>query len=347
MAVQFMRRKPDPGRTTGYNASLAAQLQGFGDARLTGAVHLTDRRTDHTAIVYLYEGGVYSAELDGYLVPIAARLAAAGLLDQARRRAIAEVDSERSAAGARAVAEGWVDVEVLGGMHQEFLLASLGAIVTLDRVKATVKRGAVTDVACCVPLPMRLALESTRLRRERLDADGQALCQSLGGRWVDGIPSVILARSVAALPEGMRLPEFAAFAALCDGQRTLDEVAWLVGFTRAEAVHVARILAADGVLIRASAVAGPAGDVGERLLVPEQFPGQFRGHPRIEPEPIEPVSVEPVSVEPVSIVPVPVEQDVDASQDEDLDALRAELDSAEREVARLRERLAAAERNRR
>lgn len=334
MALQFTRRKAQVAQRDAVNASLASQLQAFGDARLSGMVHVLDRVSGQEALVYLHEGGLYSISLGGYAIPVAARLVSAGVLGPDRLRAIDDVDPDRSTAGPRSVNEGWMEAEALGAMHQEFLLASLGSILSLDRVKVRAKQGEETSFACCVPVAIRPALDAVQMRSERMGADAAALAEALGAgpEAAMRMPDAILDRTSQSMPTSARLPEFTAFGAQCNGTQSLDAAALAAGFTRAEAMHVARILASGGVLTLAGWLTP---DPAAPLQVPEQFPSHAAFMPATRPQVDE--STAPVA-SPSGHAGMAGEADAE------LAALRAELAVAEQRVWDLREKLAQAER---
>lgn len=334
MALQFTRRRAQVAQRDAVNASLASQLQGYGDARLSGMVHVVDRASGQEALIYLHEGGLYSISLGGYGIPVAARLLSAGVLDSDRLRAIPDVDPPGSAAGPRSVDEGWIEAEALGAMHQEFLLASLGSILSLDRVKVRAKRGEATSFACCVPVDVRPALDAVRMRSERMDSDATALAEALGaGRTAVGrMPDANLERTSQPMPTSARLPEFRAFGEQCNGNQSLDAAALAAGFTRAEAMHIARILASAGVL---TLVGWSTPDPSGQLQVPEQFPG----HAAFTP------ATPALLAESAAPVALPSgEAGRIEEPDSELAALRTELADAQQRVRELRERLAEAER---
>lgn len=347
------------------NEHVVRQLRTCADKRQTGAVVVTDQPTGQHARLFCFEGGLYAAQLTGYPTPVLARLTAAGSLDPVHVRQIESIDPAGEHAGSIAIDQGWADPIAIGTTHQEFLLAALGAVLMTPSTKVRMESGETTALACTTPVPIADALASTAVRRDRLASDWAELMLVVSGDAlgiVEAEPAtLVLGLTGGSLPTNLTLPEFTAVLAACDGQRSIDEVAWECGFTRAEAVHLVRILVARGVL----AAVSNAGVVTEpwHLRVPEEFPVRVAAAPPAplpemvpaeEPEVLdvpEPVSVvetfvvaEPV-VEPPLLVEEPVEPAVEPSPKSafDIAALRAELASAERWVDEIRRRLAQAE----
>jgi hypothetical protein len=263
------------------NARLVKDLESASKKRFTGALEVAVRATTGTARLYFYEGGLYSVWLEGYQPPVLERLLASGAVSAERAHALrGEAGRPSTALGLLAVEHGWLPVETLATVHQEFLLASLGAVLACEKAKAHLRKDLVTGDCCTLPLPVESLLEAVRVRGQRLGATWPALSPV-------GTPATArLLPTGVAVPAQMALPEFTALRAAVDGDRTLDQVAAVGGFTRAEAVHLAGLLAAAGVI--SVDTHGPPARAADRLLVPEAF------------------GVEPVVVpEPAAIPPVP------------------------------------------
>ncbi|MDP1876758.1 MAG: hypothetical protein Q8M17_04260 [Actinomycetota bacterium] len=247
------------------NSGIVDALSGAGAQGSTGVLEVTDRGHGGTARVFLFEGGLYAVDLAGYRPPILNRLRSGGRIDARAQVRLLDVvgPDQDQVGGATAVAEGWIPVEALGSLHQEYVLASLGAVLALPRARVKFQAGVVTDEFCTVPLRVDPLFDAVRLRAERL-VSTWAVLEDL----TDPATSV-LAATGQRVPEGLSSPEFASFTAACDGQRGLDSVAHAVGFTRAEAVHVAVLLVQAGVLtLHGGSEPSPS---SEGIRVPEAF----------------------------------------------------------------------------
>lgn len=255
------------GSTAGLNDRIVADLRSAGASGRTGALVVTDHATGQAARLFLFEGGLYAVELEQFAPDVAARLRASGVstphLDE----------SANMRAGAELLRGGRIDLEHVRRVHQEFVLAQAGAVLLLRKARSEFASDAVTDLVCTLPIPVDDVVEAVRMRQERLDDDWSAIAsdaQVQALRLADGgAQGLALAPTGAALAVGRQLPEFAAFLGQCNGRQSIDEVARACGFTRAEAVHLARVLIADGVV----AAIRPPSTVATRsgLAVPEAF----------------------------------------------------------------------------
>lgn len=215
-----------------------------------------------TAHVYLYEGSAYACDLGHYTPRIAARMKAAGWIDEAAARELEdEYGPASTQAGTAAVERGLVDAEHLGQLHQEYLLASLGALraAHVDAVRR--REGITTDRLCTIPIEAGPLLETLELRAGRLGAATQAL-----GADVD--PSATTLTATGVVPGDLQVPEVVAVHAAALEGASADGVARALGLSRAEAVYILAALSARG-LVNVGGHAGPI--VDEDLAVPEAF----------------------------------------------------------------------------
>jgi hypothetical protein len=185
-----------------------------------------------------------------------------------------------------AVEQSWLTADALAGLHQEYLVAGLGAVTVLAKVKIRLRKGESTKDFCTMPLPVEPLFDALRMRAGRLAAGWAAIT-------AEGTPSTVALESrQVAPPADMTLPEFTSLTAAVDGRTSLDEVAYGLGLTRAEAVHMSMLLVRAGVLhVSATPAILRRSD---RLLVPEAF-GQYVPGPAaaaavvaagLEPEPV-------------------------------------------------------------
>ena len=188
---------PVPPRLV-LNDALVSELQAMARKKVTGALEVIDKAHGGTARLYLYEGGLYSVRLDGYEPRVGARLVASGAITVDDLDRLGEVDDAGS--GVRAVRAGLLEAEALATVHQEYVLASLGAVLALTKAKAKVRKGDVTDELCTLPLPVEPIFDVVARRAERTASTWATL---------DGGTSpatLILRHTSTALPSSMRLP---------------------------------------------------------------------------------------------------------------------------------------------
>lgn len=356
------RRRPraDSGVVPTLNPDIVDALERAATAALTGVIEVSDRAHKADARVYLYEGGVYAVDLDGYEPPVAARLDAAGRfddLDPDERSMLGALPDPDAMAGAVAVERGWIPADALAQVHQEFVLAAAGAVLTLTRVRCRSRAGETTDRVCTLPLPVGSLVETVRLRTRRL-ADTWAMIDVVHapGRGV-------LRRTDQTLQGAFSVGEIGLLAAELDGVRPLDVAASALGLTRAEAVYLASLLLNAGIAaVEPDADPAPASGL---LLVPEEFGS--RSAPRVSrtvppaarptpppgvtaasPAPADPAPPEPPAVHPLDPLSA-ARAEVSACQDDLLAAIRAEHEAiartaeASRALEEARARLAALE----
>jgi hypothetical protein len=251
------------------NAHLVRDVESASKKGFTGALEATDRATGGSARLFFHAGGLYSVSVDGYEPLVLERLLASGVVSSDRAATLRQ-EAIRAGVlpGVLAVQHGWLQVDTLATVHQEYLLASLGAVLVCDKVKVRPHKDMVTSEYCTLPLPVDPLLESVRVRGHRLATTWPTLAP-------EGSPArVVLRGTGSAVPANLSLPEFGVLCSAVDGHRTVDEVAAEGGFTRAEAVHLAGLLMAAGVLT--IDVDAPPPSPPDRLLVPEAF-GTVRG----------------------------------------------------------------------
>ena len=314
--------------------------------RVTGCVEV-DVHGTVGARVFLFEGAVYSVQAPAFTPDVGRRLLAAAAVSAEQWRALAAA-GPGSDAGRIAVAEGWVAPAAVNTVHQEFLLALLGAVLDLPGTAGRVVGGEVTAQACAAPIGLDVALQSVAARRERMADDWLHIPSTAGPA------QTVLGPTGVPLPAALGLPEFTVFLESCDGSRTVDEAAALGGFTRAEAVHLSAILVSSGCLHVLGRTA--AEDDAGACLVPEALSAErLVARPRRE-EPPQPVVAPAPEAEFQAAVPEavafaeepPVQPaavpgvEAAAVDDFDIAALEGELAAAEHWADEVRERLARA-----
>lgn len=262
----------DPAASSGQPVGLAADLARLERERATGVVTVTTTAqgtahdAGHVARIYLFQGRVYAAHLDGFEPLIAERMLSAGRITPAQRDELGRQPDGQ--AGAHAEAHGWISVDDLALLHQEYLLASLGAAMDAPDVIATFEAGPTTDRMCTLPLDWEPLQRTLSLRSSRTAETWTDLRVWASPR------TVTFTATGAEIPEAMRIPELSSVVSALAEPRTLDDAAHALGLTRAEAVHIAGAAVRAGVLRVAKTLqlAEVFPDGIERFLVPEQFP---------------------------------------------------------------------------
>lgn len=251
--------------TQRLNDTLLKELAHAGRSKFTGALLITQKKSPLEGHVYFYQGGIYNAQVSGYYPRLVQRLIAAGILDQARFDQLMTHFGGNDKApeiGAWCVENGWLNVEKLSELHQEYLLAALGALASLPDMKIKKHKGESTPLFNTVPLPVDEVKATLDTRATRYMST-----------WVPISPHTTPGTTVPSITDRERLeseftaPEIHAFAAACDGTITVDQVAWVYGFTRAEAAALLGMLNSAGVVSLAATSAMFVD--ADNLMVPE------------------------------------------------------------------------------
>jgi hypothetical protein len=225
----------------------------------TGEIRLAQLLTDSPiGSVFLYLGEPYAVALEGYVPPLVARLRSAGIVDETCTAMLAHAfpdGQQDQRVGQFGVDQGWLSVERLGEFHAEFMLASLGALLALRNVGISSVNGAITDRFCALPVASEVLFTTIDLRNKRTRQAWDCL---------PGVSCNSIMKYVRVSPLTHPISELLAAARTMDGSRSIDEVAYFCGFTRAEVVFLAAVLQ-DEVAIQNIGEAQPSGT----LLVPE------------------------------------------------------------------------------
>ena len=248
------------------NRQLTNALVLAAERKWTGAVLVRDKKTGSEASVYVYVGGIYSVELDDYQPGFLSRLIAAGHIDAARLASVRpslDRDSADLMVGRIVVDCGWISVDRLAEYHREYLLAALGAVLNCRSLKVRESKNEITSRWCILPARIEELVAETEIRKIQLDRASAALA----GEGHAGSCVLRPMGSAASVSNGS--PELDAFMRATDGVRSVDEIAAMCGFTRAEAVFHASVLTTAGVVVLASMPEPPK--EARNLRVPEEF----------------------------------------------------------------------------
>jgi hypothetical protein len=244
------------------NVQLAKVMRSESKKGWTGRLVATDPTTGTSATIYMYEGGVYSVQVEDFTPQLTNRMIAAGILDDARIGELsASVDkSQRDhEVGRFAVNRDWLPIDVLASFHAEYLLAGLGAALSMPKSKVQVDALETTDQLCTLPTPVDDLIAAVDLREERSQRIWNGVAPGSTTR------ETVLRQLNAHADICSASPEVTAFMKAVDGINTVDEIAGSCGFTRAEAIVITAALIAGG----AVAIAGRKPVQGTH--VPEDF----------------------------------------------------------------------------
>lgn len=242
------------------NAHLIKALRGESKHSRTSRVVVTCG--EGTASIHLFEGRIYSVTVDGFRPQLTNRLAVAGVLTPDRLdvvdRVIPAADQD-AGIGRFAVEEDWLTAEQLATFHAEYLLAALGAAVAAPDARVRTSEGETTSQLCVLPVDVEELLESVATRE-------QQAARVWAGVAPDASPRETVLR-VLNPDAGVvtASPELQSFLSAIDGIDTVEEIAGLCGFTRAEAIYLSAALILGG----AVSVAGRKTVSG--IHVPEDF----------------------------------------------------------------------------
>jgi hypothetical protein len=256
----FWRKEKDSSRSVHehvpqsvlpINAQVVSELSDMSRDSFTGSVRLKGRDSEILGEVFLFEGRIYAATITRYQPDVLARCVSAGYLSQEeggflqlRLNGLAPVASEM-------VATGVVDLDSLAAVHQEFVLASVGALVLIPGASTERRPDQITSSICTLPLALDDLIAMVELRCRRLAQTAAELTRLSQREGLCGScehPGSLVMSVIAVLPDSGQefvrttIPEVAATLARLDGLRSLDEIAKDCGFTRAEVVHIAQSL---------------------------------------------------------------------------------------------------------
>jgi hypothetical protein len=261
--MRLSRLRKADHRQQGVNA-VVDELRRQAQLGATGSVTVELARD--TVRIFLFEGGVYTAAAQRFQADVARRLLSSRLipdhgLAQTPRALVEALD---------------LPVEQLASAHQEVMLATVGAVIDLPDsaiTRVSFAAGDTTEAQCTLPVEVEALLAVLDARRDRLQQDLAILDQDSPALQVG------LAASDAVQPMDAGI-EAAVFLEQVEASLTgsldyvpLDHVAQRCGFTRAEAIHLAAVLADRGV-VEISAMTPSASREDQALLaVPEAIAG--------------------------------------------------------------------------
>lgn len=244
------------------NAQLAKLMRSESKKGWTGRLVATDPASGTSAAIYMFEGGVYSVQVEDFTPHLTNRMIAAGILDESRLRELsASVENAQRdhEVGRFAIHRDWLPVDTLAAFHAEYLLAGLGAALSLPKSKVQADANETTDQLCTLPASVDDLIAAIDLREERSQRIWNGVAPGSSTR--ETVLRVVNADAEICFASS----EVTAFMRAIDGINTVDEIAGSCGFTRAEAIVITAALIAGG----AAAIAGRKTVHGAH--VPEDF----------------------------------------------------------------------------
>ena len=265
------------------NPAILAEIARSRDESFTGAIQVVRPDGQIVGELFIFEGRIYAAEINGFRPDVPTRLVSSGLLTHEAAIEIQQSPHEVQSLSEEIAHSGFVSVDLLAAVHQEFVLASVGALLLVPEVQVTRIPGRITSHVCTLPLGLNQIIQSVGIRYRRMAQDAAEIAQSLtpeNSRLACDHPGSIvlgplddLSQTHATFLE-LSIPEIRTTMDQVDGVNNLDSIAGHCGFTRAEVVHIARSLVAEGlttVLTCEDVVEGEVPSAAERhLCVPEE-----------------------------------------------------------------------------
>lgn len=249
------------------NAQLAKAMRSESKKGWTGRLVATDPVTGTSASIYMYEGGVYSVQVEDFTPHLTNRMMAAGILDDGRMlelSASVEATLRDREVGRFAITRDWLPIDTLAGFHAEYLLAGLGAALSIPKSKVQAEANETTDRLCALPASVEDLIEAIDLREQR----SQRIWSGIAPGSTTRETVLRIVNRDAEICSAS--PEVTAFVTAVDGINTVDEIAGSCGFTRAEAIVITAALIAGGAI----AIAGRKSISG--MHVPEDFASSAR-----------------------------------------------------------------------
>lgn len=222
------------------NGSVKEVLVDASTRRLTGRIDVREKHRGYS--IFFLEGQVYSVTQDGVSVDTVRRLVTSGALSHSQS---AELPHD-SAGGVQAAEKGWINVDSLASVHQEFMLDHLGRALTINKPSIHTKSGATSGQLCSIPIEIDVALRLIALRAERKE-NADALIVAAAEKADVALDDLALARISWTDIEGP--PEVIAFVSQCNAGTPIRDIAQTCGFTDAEATYLAALSIGHGMVI--------------------------------------------------------------------------------------------------
>lgn len=226
---------------------------------LTGRLHVTNDEDNAEASIYLRAGKVYTAELSGYVPPVALRLLASGHLTEAMFRHLESLLPEE--VGPTAVYENYVQPHVVEDIHRQMLLATLTHLYGWKNAHWSWEDDVESYAFTVSGLETNLIITAADERIGQWETLARAYPEVTKG---NSIPEPGPDWSIKAGES--TTPEIASILQYVDGETTVAQIASVCGFARFEIAGRLAKAIADGLLIVRDPEETPISEDDEILL---------------------------------------------------------------------------------
>lgn len=209
---------------------------------LTGRLFVSHDDDGATASIYLRAGKVYTAELSGYVPPVALRLLSGGHLTEPMFNHLESL--EPSKVGPTAVAEGYVPAHVVEDIHRQMLLATLTHLYGWKDAHWAWEEAVESDAFAVSGLETNLIITAADERIGQWETLARAYPEVTKG---NAVPEP--GPDWSAKAGESTTPEIASILQYVDGETTVAQIASVCGFARFEIAGRLAKAIADGLLI--------------------------------------------------------------------------------------------------
>jgi hypothetical protein len=207
----------------------------------TGCVQVVDAGEVRSGQLYLVDGALVAADVDGFRPRVGHRLRSGNLVTaEAFADALASCGGDvlSPRIGHELVERGHVSADVLSAVHREIILSAVGFMSTWVGTRGVFTPGVATSSITMEPVAVSDVLKALVKRRKRWKRLWDEIAAGLAVEECCPTPT---APSTEAAPSTMSAEAEALLAAM-DGRRTVDQMAGECGFTRLEAVYLLHAL---------------------------------------------------------------------------------------------------------
>lgn len=226
---------------------------------LTGRLAVVNDTDGAQASLYLRAGKVYTAELSGYVPPVALRLLSGGHLTAKMFEELESLEPEQ--VGPKAIAEGFVPPHVIEDIHRQMLLATLTHLYGWKDAHWTWEDGYESSAFTVSGLETNLIITAADERIGQWETLARAYPEVTKG---NSIPEPGPEWSVKAGES--TTPEIASILQYVDGETTVAQIAAVCGFARFEIAGRLAKAIADGLLIVRDPEENPIAEDDEILI---------------------------------------------------------------------------------
>lgn len=226
---------------------------------LTGRLSVSNDEDGTTAAIYLRGGKVYTAELSGYVPPVALRLLSGGHLDGAAFDRLQ--DLEPVDVGPTAIREGFVPSHIIEDIHRQMLLATLTHLYGWKQAHWSWEDAITSESFTVSGLETNLIITAADERIGQWETLARAYPEVTKG---NSIPEP--GPEWSSKTGESTTPEIASILQYVDGETTVAQIASVCGFARFEIAGRLAKAIADGLLIVRDPDVAPIAEDDEILI---------------------------------------------------------------------------------